>query len=94
MTKDKYTVQGVSLDKIRNKNELRVVRLMPEVLESFIDFHPGIMDIEDIYALTLNNLPPRYVQKGSIVLREEVTDDIIREQIRGAIEVVSGRPKY
>jgi len=87
---DKYNVDGVSLAKVRNRNELRVIALMPEVLKTFeLDFSPEIMDIEDIYALALNNLSPRYVQRGSIILNEEVKDDVIREQIRSAVMVVS-----
>ena len=92
---DKYDVDGVSLAKVRNKNELRVVALMPEVLKTFeLDFSPEIMDIEDIYALALNNLTPRYVQRGSIVLNEEVKDEMIRDQIRAAVMIVSERPKH
>ena len=91
---EKYKVNGVSLAKIRNKNEKRVIALMPEVLGTFTDYTPEIMDIEDIYALALNNLPSRYIQKGSIVLKEEVKNEVIREQIRSAVMVVSERPKY
>jgi len=92
---DKYSVDGVSLVKIRNKNELRVIALMPEVLKKFeLDFSPNTLDIQDIFALTLSNLPPRYVQRGSIILNEDVTNEMIREQIRAAIMVVSDRPKH
>ncbi len=92
---DKYSVDGVSLVKIRNKNELRVIALMPEVLKTFeLDFSPDTLDIEDIFALTLCNLPPRYVQKGSIILNEDVTNEMIREQIRESVIVVSDRPKH
>ncbi|MBF0277570.1 MAG: late competence development ComFB family protein [SAR324 cluster bacterium] len=92
---EKYQLGTVSLAKIRNKNELRVISLMPEVLKTLErEFKPDIMDIEDIYALTLNNLAPRYVQNGSIVMNEVLKDEIICDQIRAAVRVVSERPKH
>ncbi len=91
---EKYYVNDVPLGKIRNRNELRVIQFMSEILNTLDDYSPGMMDVEDIYALTLNLLPPRYVQRGSIVLREEVTDEMIEEKVREAIEVVSSNPKY
>ena len=91
---EKYKLNGVSLNKIRNKNEVRVIHYMPSVLEEFLDYHPDPLDVEDIYALTLNRLPPRYTQQGSIILREEVTEHEIKETIRHAIEVVIKNPKH
>ncbi|MBF0286188.1 MAG: late competence development ComFB family protein [SAR324 cluster bacterium] len=91
---DKYCVNNVPLHKIRNRNELRVIQAMREVLNELEGYHPSMMDVEDIYALALNLLPPRYVQRGSIVLREEVTDEMLKEKVREAVEVVSTNPKY
>jgi hypothetical protein len=92
--RDKYTVYGVNLEKIKNKNELRVIKEMPGVLEEFQEYQPDPLDIEDIYALTLNSLPARYVQQGAIVLREPVTETMIRDELRNAIYVVRARPKH
>ena len=91
---EKYSLNGISLHKIRNRNELRVISLLPKILGEFIDFEPDTLDIEDIYALVLNKLPPRYVQTGSIVLREDVTDEEIENVIRQATEVVMENPKH
>lgn len=93
-TREKYFYGSVDLFDIRNKNEVRVIRLLPEVLGEFPDFKPNVLDIEDIYALALNKLPARYIQKGSIVLRESVTDDQISQAIREAVDVVRERPNY
>lgn len=80
--------------RIRNKNELRVIGLISQVLEEYPDWEPDGLDIEDVYALTLNQLPARYVQPGSIVLREPVHNDAILKSIREAIATVRSRPNH
>ncbi|MGK5095089.1 late competence development ComFB family protein [Deltaproteobacteria bacterium TL4] len=91
---DKYKIGNVSVYKIRNRNEVRVVDLMPRVLEEFFEAEPDPLDIEDIYALVLNKLPPRYVQMGSIVLREDVSDHEIIEAVKSAAMTVISNPKH
>lgn len=92
MTQKKQEVAGVPLGNIRNRNEQRVMDLMPDVLASYLDFRPSYLDIQDIYALTLNNLPPRYKQSGSIVIREPVSDEEIIRELRAAIDQVEKVP--
>ena len=89
---NKYNVGNVNLFHIRNRNEVRVVAEMPRVLSEFPDFIPNDLDMEDIYALALNSLPPRYVQHGAIVLNEPVKDEMIREALRKAVGIVRERP--
>ena len=89
-----YKVRNVDLNGIRNRNEVRVIKLMNEVLADFPDFQFEKMDLEDIYALTLNHLPGRYVQRGSIVLREDVSNEEIKDKIRESVKVVYDNPKY
>lgn len=88
----KHEVNGVPLDNIRNRNELRVIKLMPRVLAEHLDFKPTYLDIQDIYALTLNNLSPRYKQSGSIVIRDPVSDEEIMRELRDAINKVELSP--
>ena len=76
----------------RNRNENRVLAMLGEVLESYADFTPTRIDAEDIYALTLNKLPPRYVQKITFIMNEPVSDELIREKIREAVAIVRSRP--
>ena len=68
MAQKHLEVRGVNLSTIKNRNEKRVAKLMPEILdeyyENYIFEH---LDIQDIFALTLNLLPSRYVQTGSTV---------------------------
>lgn len=76
----------------RNRNENRVIAMLAEALDHYPDFRPTRIDVEDIYALTLNKLPPRYVQKITFILNEPVSDELIREKIHEAVAIVRTRP--
>lgn len=89
---DGYRYKDVPLGHIRNRNEQRVIELLPVVLAEFADYRPDYLDVQDIYALTLNNLPPRYVQRGTLVLNEPVSDEDILRELRLAIEKVEVNP--
>ncbi len=84
----------VDFDRIRNRNEQRVVMLLSDVLDEFENFKPNVTDIEDAYALTLNRLPARYVQPVTLVMSEPVTDEEIMEIIRNVIITVIMRPNH
>ena len=84
----------VNFKNIRNRNEQKVIELLPEVLSEFVDYNPDRMDIEDIYALTLNNLPARYKQRGTVVLFEPIKDETIQEEIRNSVRAVMNNPNY
>lgn len=92
MAEGKLEYNGVPLDGIRNRNEQRVLRLLPQALKECLDYSPTYLDIQDIYALALNNLPPRYRQSGSIVLRESVSDEDILRELRAAVNRVETAP--
>ncbi len=90
----RFEFAASDLANIRNRNEPRVAAAMAEVLKEFPGFGPEVMDLQDVYALALNSLPPRYVQREGIVLREPVADDEVREAVRQAIRKVMERPNY
>ncbi len=93
MPQKNMVVKGVELDKIRNRNEKRVAKLIPEILDEYYeDFIFEHLDIQDIYALTLNLLPARYVQTGSIILSDRLSDFEIKSKIRIATERVLDNP--
>ena len=94
MSTKNYAVGEVNLENIRNRNELRIIERMPLILTEYPDYMPESLDIQDIYALALNTLPPRYIQQGSIVLGEPVRLDMVDDALRDAIETVRARPKY
>ncbi len=79
---------------VRNKNEKRVRDLMPLALQAFPRYKPDILDIQDIYALALNKLKPRYTQKCSLVLQEPITDEMILKKIKQAIRRVKKYPNH
>lgn len=89
-----YTIRNTALYKIRNRNELRVIKHLEDILAEFPDYTPEALDIQDIYALALNKLPSHYIQEGSIVLHESVDDTTIRDRIREAVRLVRKRPNY
>lgn len=82
------------LDRIRNRNEERVLHAMSLALPKYPNYCPDEIDIQDIYAHALNHLPARYAQHGSIVLHREVTDEMIEEAVRMAIRAVFRNPKH
>lgn len=93
MADTEMTVRGVELGRIRNRNEKRVAQLMAEILDQYYeDYIFEQLDIEDIYALTLNLLPARYVQRGSIILSDRLSDFVIKSRIREATERVLENP--
>jgi hypothetical protein len=87
-------VRGVDLNRIRNKNEMRVVLVMKMFLTEIKDWEPDTMDIQDMYALALNKLPARYIQEGTIVLNELVTDTEVELAVKRAIQTVREKPNY
>lgn len=88
-----YRINGVDVSKIKNRNEKRLVRLIPEILENeYADYLFESLDIEDIYALALNKLPARYAQKGTILLSEPLSEDDMRNCIRESIDRVLDNP--
>ncbi len=90
----KYVYGEFTLTRIRNRNETRIIALMPEVLTGFPGYRPEILDIQDIYALTLNKLQPRYTQEGTMVLNEPVSDEVIKRKIEQAVRRVQRFPNH
>jgi L-2-hydroxyglutarate oxidase LhgO len=93
MLKKSMKINGVDVSKITNRNERRVAELIPEILDEYYeDYIFEDLDIQDIYALTLNLLPAAYAQGGSIVLSDRISDYELRSQIRNAVERVLDNP--
>lgn len=89
-----YVLGDANLFFIRNRNEQRVLDAIPRILEKIPDYLPDDIDLQDIYALSLNSLPARYVQQGSIVLRESVGQIDVDDAVRDAVKTVRERPNY
>jgi hypothetical protein len=88
MKKEDYEVFGISVENIRNKNESQVIRFMRESIPQFPEFDYCPICIQDVYALSLNQLSPRYIQSGSIVIKKELTEEDFRDIVEDSIEKV------
>ena len=87
-------LHDVDLSRIHNSNEKRVVQAMDQVFAAIEDWEPEALDIQDIYALALNALPPRYVQEGTIVFNESVRSTEIEQAVRKAVDKVRSKPNH
>lgn len=93
MLKQAMKIKGVDVSKIKNRNERRVIELIPEILDEYYeDYIFEDLDIQDIYALALNLVPAGYAQPGSIVLSNRLSDYEIKSKIRSAVERVLDNP--
>jgi len=93
-TRAELKLRFVDLSRIVNKNEKRVVLAMEKQLADIDDWEPEALDIQDIYALALNRLPPRYVQEGTIVFNEPVRREDVEKIVQEAINKVRKSPNY
>lgn len=80
------------LSGVFNANERLVQEALQREIEALQDWSPSRLDIQDIYALALNRLPPRYRQRGSIVLGNKPSATEVRRVVREAIAVVRRNP--
>ena len=87
-------LQNVDLTRVYNRNEKRVLQAMGRLFGAIDDWEPEALDIQDVYALALNSLPPRYVQEGTIVFNESVRNAEIEQAVRKAVEKVRKKPNY
>ena len=90
--RDKYKMGNVDFFNIRNRNEGRVVKILQEFVQRKGNPLISDKDLQDMYALTLNVLPPRYTQRGTIVLRDSVTKREIYAALEDAYDQVVERP--
>jgi len=92
--KNSYVLDGHSVDHVRNRNETKAIQILNEVLSEFDDFDHCQLCIEDIYGLTINQLPVRYIQVGGLSLKKGISDDEIRRIARDSIQKVIERPSH
>ena len=90
---DKYKIGATDFYNIRNRNECRVIKALSEFLHTKSTLQLSSKDIQDIYALALNMLPPRYALRGTIILRDPVTKEEISAVVQDAYTYVMERPK-
>ncbi len=92
---EKYYIGGYSLINMRNRNEIRVVEAMKEILPDFPEFCGCEICLEDVYGATLNSLKPRYKHHMTIILKDEVvTDEEIDKKVKKFIKKITGNPNH
>ena len=90
-----YTINGVSLENIRNRFEVIVIRLMKEFIPQFPEFDNCPVCIEDVYALSLSRIPSVYMKDESLVFEDdEMITENIKEIVKYAIYQVTSNPKH
>lgn len=95
MSNEQYTIGRISLMNVRNKNEIKVIDMMKQVLSDYPKFDNCTLCYQDVYALSLNALTPHYIQTGTIMLKREAEDPTVIEQaVRSAFESVIKQPKH
>lgn len=94
MKAEKYESFGVNLSNVRNAWETRLIKCMNEVLLDFPEFDYCAICIQDVYALAMNQLTPKYVQQGTVLLKKEYTDQDFRDVIEMAVEKVIRNPNH
>jgi hypothetical protein len=86
-------VNGVNMMQVRNRNEKRVADCMREELAAMMDARFSEQDLRDVFAYSLNQLPARYTNPGTIVLGDAVRKPEITAIVREAFEVILKNPK-
>lgn len=89
MEKSDYNVFNVPLENVRNKNEQKIIQYMNELIPQFPEFDYCAICIQDVYALSLNQLLPMYAQAGSIILKKELQEEDFRDVVEAAVEQVT-----
>ena len=89
----KLCVGKTPLHQIRNRNEARLDQIMPSLFAE-LNLELDSIDIQDVFALALNKLPPHDVPEVAIVLVELVDEDTIRVALREAIAQVQASPNH
>lgn len=92
-TVSEYTIAGVDVSDIRNRNEARIVEKMHDALVRLGNPDVSSAAIRDAFALALNFLPARYRQSGTIVLREPIRESHLQDAVTRALKQVMSNPK-
>ncbi|MBT4087496.1 MAG: late competence development ComFB family protein [Deltaproteobacteria bacterium] len=88
MEKEKYEIFGISMAGIRNRNETKVIQFMNELIPQFPAFDYCTICLQDVYALSLNQLSPHYTQDGTIIFKKDLQDADYRDVVEASITAV------
>lgn len=93
-----YEVNGHKLDQIVNYNEIMVLEVMKGLYKADSTVCKCSLCVEDIYALSLNKLPPRYIQSTNadiyINSRGFVGLDEVKKEVMEAAKKIKEKPAH
>jgi competence protein ComFB len=93
-----YTIEECSVGDIINYNEIIAIKIIREILKENLQFCRCAICIEDAFALTLNALPPRYIQITSsekyIKSKSFIDEAMVWESAIKALEKVRANPNH
>ena len=93
-----YEIEGCSLRDIINFNEYLVLKVIKDILDSNVSLCRCSLCIEDVFALALNSLPPRYIQITSLerytASENFIDEEIVREKVLDAWERINRNPSH
>ena len=93
-----YNIEDCSVTDIFNYNELIVLKVIREILREDRSLCRCPICLEDLFALSMNSIPPRYIQITSI--KKYVTSDnfidekTIRKKVLEAWEKIKTKPGH
>lgn len=91
-SKNRYSITGVEVSDVRNRNEPRIAKKLEDAIVNFgATLTPQA--VRDAYALALNLLPARYKQSDTIVLREPIRESHLDDAVNRALKQVIQQPK-
>lgn len=93
-SKEKYSINGHSLEAVRNICETMVISSLKKLMSEYPQFDQCTMCIEDAYALALSRLPATYAHAGSIILNREVSQQDVEDVVRYSLLQVAEHPKH
>ncbi|MBU2512054.1 late competence development ComFB family protein [bacterium] len=95
MEDNNYMINGISLQNIRNRFEVIVIKLMEKNFPQFAEFDNCPICTEDVYALSLSRIPSVYVKDVSQVFDDdELMTENVEEIVKYAIFQVMSNPKH
>ncbi|MCP3925750.1 MAG: late competence development ComFB family protein [Desulfobacterales bacterium] len=91
-----YTINETSLSDLINYNEVLVLEVMSEIFEKEDIICKCPVCTEDIYALSLNSLPAKYIQdsriKNYIESTSYISKDDVKKVVMNAVRKVHNNP--
>ena len=93
-----YEIEGFSLRDVINFNEHLVLKAIKDILDSDASLCRCSLCIEDVFALALNSLPPRYIQITSVerysASKDYISEKEVKQKVLEAWKIISRNPGH